>query len=289
MRTRQSYTVPITGGRFLELGPRTLVMAVINITPDSFAEAAASIDPARALDAALEAQEHGADILDLGAESTRPGAGAVPAEEERRRLLPVLRALAPRLRVPVSVDTRKADVARAALDEGAAIVNDISGLRYDAALGGVVAAAGAGLVVMHMRGTPRDMYGEAVYRDVAGEVTRELAESLEIAARAGVPREATIVDPGIGFAKQAAHSFEMLARLEALEALDRPVLVGTSRKSFHRAAIGDRPPPERDWATAASVTASVLLGAHIVRVHAVAEMAQVVRVADEIRRHGKGI
>ncbi len=288
MRTRQAYTVPLAGGRCLELGPRTLVMGVINITPDSFAESAPSIDPSRALERALEAQESGADILDLGAESTRPGSDAVPAVEERRRLLPVLRALAHRLRVPVSVDTRKADVARAALDEGAAIVNDISGLRYDAALGGVVAAAGAGLVVMHMRGTPRDMYGRAAYADVAGEVTAELQESLELAARAGVARDAIIVDPGIGFAKQAAQSFEMLARLEALAVLDRPVLVGTSRKSFLRAAIGDRPAAERDWATAASVAAAVLGGAHIVRVHAVAEMAQVVKVVDEIVRYGKG-
>jgi dihydropteroate synthase len=279
--------VPIAGGRRLHVGPRTLVMAVINITPDSFAEVGASTDPARAVDAALEAQELGADILDLGAESTRPGAEAIPADEELARLLPLVRALARHVRVPLSVDTRKAAVAQAALDEGAAIVNDVSGLSYDAGLGRVVARAGAGLVVMHMRGTPRDMYGQAVYGDVAGEVTRELAGSIEAALRAGVPRDSIVVDPGIGFAKQAAHSFEMLARLDALEALDRPVLVGTSRKSFHGAAIGDRPAPERDWATAASVTAAVLLGAHIVRVHAVAEMAQVVKVADEIRRYGQ--
>jgi dihydropteroate synthase len=279
--------VPIAGGRSLELGPRTLVMAVINITPDSFGERASSTDPARAVDAALEAQAGGADILDLGAESTRPGAEAVQAEEELRRLLPVLRAVVPRVRVPVSVDTRKGEVARAALDEGAAIVNDISGLRYDSALGRHVAAAGAGLVLMHMRGSPSDMYGQAVYGDVAAEVTRELAESLEAAAREGVRREAIIIDPGIGFAKQASQSLEMLARLGALAVLDRPVLVGTSRKSFHQAAIGDKPAPERDWATAASVTAAVLLGAHIVRVHAVREMVDVVKVADEIRRHGK--
>jgi dihydropteroate synthase len=287
MRTRQSYTVPIAGGRCLELGPRTLVMAVINITPDSFAEAAASTDASRAVDRALEAQEQGADILDLGAESTRPGADAVPAEEEIGRLVPVLRALAPRVRLPISVDTRKATVARAALDEGAAIVNDVSGLGYDAGLGRVVGGAGAGLVLMHMRGTPRDMTREAFYRDVAGEVTGELRASLDRAARAGVPREAIIVDPGIGFAKLAAHSFEMLARLESLTALDRPVLVGTSRKSFHRAAIGDGAAVDRDWATAASVTAAVLLGAHIVRVHAVREMVEVVKVADAIRRYGE--
>jgi dihydropteroate synthase len=260
-------------------------MAVINITPDSFAEAAATTDPARALDRALEAQEGGADLIDLGAESTRPGAETVPAGEELRRLLPVLRALAPRVRVPVSVDTRKADVARAALAEGAALVNDVSGLRYDAALGAVVAAAGAGLVVMHSRGTPRDMYAQASYADLVGDLTRELGESLDLAERAGVPREATIVDPGIGFAKRAEQSFELLACLDELLVLGRPLLVGTSRKSFLRAAIGERSAVERDWATAASVAAAVLAGAHIVRVHAVREMMDVVRVADAILGH----
>jgi dihydropteroate synthase len=289
MRARQSYTVPLAGGRCLDLGQRTLVMAVINITPDSFAEAAPTVDPSRALDRALEAEAAGADLVDLGAESTRPGSDTVPADEEWRRLGPVLRAMAGRVTLPISVDTRKAAVARAALAEGAAIVNDVSGLRYDSALGGVVAAAKAGLVVMHMRGTPRDMYAQATYADVAREVTRELADSLDLASAAGVAREAIIVDPGIGFAKKPAHSFEMLARLHALASLDRPVLVGTSRKSFLQAAVGERPAPARDWATAASVTAAVLAGAHIVRVHAVAEMVQVVKVADEIRRHGEKI
>lgn len=279
--------MPLAGGRRLDLGQRTLVMAVLNITPDSFSETGALIDPAQALDRALEAEAQGADLLDLGAESTRPGAAAVPEAEERRRLLPALRAIAARVRVPISVDTRKAPVARAVLAEGASIVNDISGLRYDAALGAVVAAAGAGLVVMHMRGTPADMYGEASYGDVAAEVVRELAGSIRLATDAGVARDAIIVDPGIGFAKKAGHSFEMLARLPELGALGRPVLVGTSRKSFHQAAIGETPAPRRDWATAASVTAAVLAGAHIVRVHAVPEMVQVVRVADEIRRHGR--
>jgi dihydropteroate synthase len=285
MLPRKPYTVPIAGGRSLDLGARTLVMAVVNITPDSFAESPASTDPALALDRALEAEAQGADLLDLGAESTRPGAGEVPATEELARLLPALRAIAARVRIPISVDTRKAAVAHAALGEGAAIVNDISGLRYDAALGGVVAAAGAGLVVMHMRGTPGDMYAEASYTDVAADVARELAESLARAEAAGIDRASVIVDPGIGFAKKAAHSYEALARLDALGVLDRPILVGTSRKSFLQAATGERPPAARDWGTAASVAAAILGGAHIVRVHAVPEMVQVVRVADEIRKH----
>jgi dihydropteroate synthase len=257
-------------------------MAVINITPDSFAEQEPSIDPARAVDLAQQAEAQGADILDLGAESTRPGSAAVEADEQRRRLLPALRAIVARTRLPVSVDTTRAEVARAALDEGAAIVNDISGLRYDPGLGAVVARAGAGLVVMHMRGTSRDMYREAEYRDVGAEVRDELADSLAVAERAGVAREAMIVDPGLGFAKRAEHSFEALARLADLAALDRPILVGSSRKSFLTRALGDVPPSGRDWGTAATVAAAILEGAHIVRVHAVGQMVQVVRVADEI-------
>ena len=276
--------MPLTGGRRLDLGERTLVMAVINITPDSFAESQPSIDPVRALDLALAAEAQGADILDLGAESTRPGAAAVDVEEELRRLLPPLRMIAAKTRLPVSVDTTKGAVARAALDEGATIVNDISGLRYDSGLGEVVAAAGAALVVMHMRGTSREMYREASYADVAAEVRDELAVSLAAAERSGVSRESIIVDPGLGFAKRAEHSYEALARLAELAALDRPILVGSSRKSFLTRAVGDMAPSDRDWGTAASVAAAILEGAHIVRVHAVGQMVQVARVADEIVR-----
>jgi dihydropteroate synthase len=281
---RRPYTVPIAGGRHLHLGDRTLVMAVVNVTPDSFAETNPSVDPQRALDVAQEAEAQGADILDIGAESTRPGSQAVDEEEELRRILPALRAIAARTTLPISIDTTKAPVARAALDAGAAIVNDISGLRYDPGLGQVVARSGAALVLMHTRGTPREMYAEASYEDVTVEVRRELAESLAAAARAGVPPDATIVDPGLGFAKRAEHSFEALARLPAFAGLDRPILVGASRKSFLTKALGDVPPASRDWGTAAAVAAAVLGGAHIVRVHAVGPMVQVVRVADEIVR-----
>jgi dihydropteroate synthase len=209
----------------------------------------------------------------------------VSGAEELARLLPALRLVAARTRLPISIDTRKATVARAVLAEGAAMVNDVSGLRYDSGLGRVVAAAGAGLVIMHTRGTPREMYAEAAYVDLAAEVVRELGAGVSRAVEAGVAREAIVVDPGIGFAKKAEHSFAMLARLPELAVLGRPVLVGTSRKSFHQAAAGPRPAAERDWATAASVTAAVLGGAHIVRVHRVAEMVQVVRVADEIVKY----
>jgi dihydropteroate synthase len=202
--------------------------------------------------------------------------------------MPVLRALAGRLRIPVSVDTSKADVARAAVDAGAAIINDVSGLRFEPPLAEVVAGSGAALVLMHTRGMPKTMYAEAVYEDVVADVRRELTESVAIATAAGVPVERLIVDPGIGFAKRAAHSYGVLARLpELASALNRPLLIGPSRKSFMRGAIGDRPALERDWGTAGAVAAAVLAGAHIVRVHAVAEMTQVVAVAEEIRRAGQ--
>lgn len=263
-------------------------MGILNITPDSFADGTHTLDSSAAVDVALRMEQNGADLIDIGGESTRPGAEPVSAADELARIAPVLRALAGRLSIPISVDTSKADVARAVIDSGAAIINDISGLRFDPSLAAVVARAGAALVLMHMRGRPQTMYAEAVYDDVVAEVRRELTESIEVATAAGVPIEQVIVDPGIGFAKRPAHSYGVLARLpELASSLDRPLLVGPSRKSFLRAAIGDRPAPERDWATAAAVAAAVLAGAHIVRVHAVAEMKQVVSVAEEIRTAGQ--
>ena len=260
-------------------------MGILNVTPDSFADATHLTDAARAVDAALRMEADGADLIDVGGESTRPGAEPVSATEELARILPVLRGLAGRLRIPVSVDTYKADVARAALDAGAAIINDVSGLRHDAALAAVAANCGAALVLMHTRGRSQTMYAEAVYDDLIGEIGAELRGSVALATAAGVRPDQIIVDPGIGFAKRPAHSYGVLARLPALAALiDRPILVGPSRKSFMREAVHDRPPADRDWGTAAAVTAAVLAGAHIVRVHAVAEMVQVMRVAEEIRR-----
>jgi dihydropteroate synthase len=228
----------------------------------------------------------GADLIDVGGESTRPGAEVVSAGEECDRIVPVIEGLATRVRVPLSVDTYKADVARAALAAGARMVNDISGLRFDPPIGRVAADAGAALIVVHSRGRSKTMYDEAVYGDIMADVIRELRDTVAAATAAGVPRDRIIVDPGIGFAKRPAHSYGVLARLpELAAALDRPVLAGPSRKSFMREALDGRAAADRDWGTAAAVTAAVLAGAHIVRVHAVAEMAQVMRVADEIRRH----
>jgi dihydropteroate synthase len=278
---RRAFSVPLAHGLRLDLGLRTLVMGILNVTPDSFAGGVT--DPDRAAGLALRMQAEGADIIDIGGESTRPGAEPVSEAEELARVVPVLGRLKGRLRVPVSVDTYKGAVAEAAVAAGASIVNDISGLGYDPKLGDVVARAGAGLVLMHTRGRSRDMYGEAGYGDVTAEVLAELQQALVRADRAGVPRERLILDPGIGFAKRAEHSRTVLARLAALARLERPLLVGPSRKSFLAEGQAPLPPADRDWGTAAAVTVSVMGGAHIVRVHNVVAMVQVVRVADALR------
>jgi dihydropteroate synthase len=270
------------------LGARTLVMGIVNVTPDSFADGGLRFDPGRAVADALKMIEDGADLLDVGGESTRPGAEPLPLDEELRRVLPVIERLGPQSTVPISIDTYKAEVAREALARGAVIVNDISGLQYDGSLARVAAESNAALVLMHNRGRSREIYREATYRDVLGEVQQELGEAIARATAAGVTREAIVVDPGIGFAKRAEHSFDLLAGLGQLASLDRPVLVGPSRKSFLKQALGDRTPSEREWGTAAAVTAAVLAGAHIVRVHGVREMADVVRVADRIRAAADG-
>ncbi|MSO45821.1 MAG: dihydropteroate synthase [Acidobacteria bacterium] len=280
------FTVPLPGGGSLALGDRTLVMGIINVTPDSFSDGGLLSDPARAIDAGVRMVAEGADLLDVGGESTRPGAAPLDEAEERRRVLPVIEGLVRQVNVPVSVDTYKASTAAAALAAGASMVNDISGLRYDPALAGVVAAHRAPIVLMHTRGRSSDMYQQASYHDLVGEVLDELRESVAFATAAGIAAERIMLDPGLGFAKETPHSYEALARLDAFAELGRPLLIGPSRKSFLTKALGRTvAPADRDWATAAAVAAAVLAGAHIVRVHAVREMVHVVRVADEIRRY----
>ena len=267
----------------LLLGERTLVMAVLNVTPDSFSDGGIRFDPVRAVEDGLRMASEGADIIDVGGESTRPGAEELSAGEELRRVLPVVEGLAANGQI-VSIDTYKAEVAREAVSRGAVLVNDISGFLFDRDLPQVVAETGAAVVLMHNRGRSRDMYKDAVYRNVTDEICLELDGALSRAVTAGIAREAIIIDPGLGFAKRAEHSFAALASLDSLRSLDRPILCGPSRKSFLTSAIGKKEPAEREWATAAAVTASVLFGAHIVRVHRVAEMVDVVRVADRIRQ-----
>ncbi len=280
---RRTYAVPLPHREPLKLGARTLVMGILNVTPDSFADGGAHFDVERAVQAGMRMAADGADIIDVGGESTRPGADPLPEEEELRRVLPVMERLAAQVEVPLCIDTYKGGVAREAIARGATIINDISGLQYDPALGEVAAQSGAALILMHTRGRSSGMYDLAVYADAAREVTEELAEAVDRAVRAGVSREAIIVDPGLGFAKRAEHSYDVLAGLDRLSSLDRPILSGPSRKSFLKAALGEREPSAREWGSAAAVTASVLFGAHIVRVHGVPEMVDVVRVADRIR------
>ena len=259
-------------------------MGILNITPDSFADGGLYLDPGAAEAAAIEMEAQGADLIDVGGESTRPGSDQISADEEIARIRPALQRLARRLTVPISVDTTKAGVAEMALGEGAAMLNDVSGLRYDSTLADVAARHGAGLVLMHGRGRSRDMYRDASYASVGREVEEELSASVARALAAGVARDAIVLDPGLGFAKKPEHSYAALAALPELAALGRPLLVGPSRKSFLTGAIGERPAAGRDAATAAAVTAAVLLGAHIVRVHAVKDMVDAVRVADAVRR-----
>lgn len=283
---RGSFLLPLPHRPALALGDRTLVMGVLNITPDSFSDGGEAFDAERAIDRALAMEADGADVIDLGAESTRPGAEPVDAAEEWRRLRPVVTALTPRLRIPVSVDTYRAETAERALDEGAVIVNDISGLGYDAALGAIVAARGAALILMHTRGRSRDMYVEARYDDVVADVARELQGSMQRAMEHGVSWDRLVIDPGLGFAKTAGQSMTVLAHFASFSALGRPLLSGPSRKSFLTSATGPLPPHDRDWPTAAAVAASILAGAHIVRVHRVREMVHVARLADALRGVG---
>lgn len=257
-------------------------MGILNVTPDSFADGGRHFHTDRAVAAGVQMVADGADIIDVGGESTRPGADTLPADEELRRVLPVIERLAREVDVPISIDTYKAVVARAACARGATIVNDISGLLFDDELGMAIAETGAAAILMHNRGRSRDMYRDAAYVDVAEEIARELEAAIDRAVISGVGPGRIILDPGLGFAKRAEHSYEALARLDRLAALGRPILSGPSRKSFLTQAIGERAPADRDWGTAAAITASVLSGAHIVRVHRVREMVDVVRVADRL-------
>jgi len=283
---RRRFTLPLPGGRTLELGARTLVMGVINVTPDSFSDGGVFLDSAHAVEAGMRMVADGADLLDVGGESTRPGAHALDAAEEGKRVLPVIERLASKVNVPISVDTYKASIAEAALEAGATMVNDISGLRYEPDLAQVVARSRAPIILMHTRGRSRDMYKQAVYSEVVDEVLDELRESIAFAGGAGIPKESVLVDPGLGFAKEPVHNYEVLGRLGEFGDLGRPLVAGPSRKGFLTKPLPkELSASERDWPTAAAVTAAVLAGAHIVRVHAVREMTSVVRVADEIRKY----
>lgn len=264
-------------------------MGVVNVTPNSFSDGGRYLDPGAAAEHGLELAAAGADVLDVGGESTRPGAEPVEAGEEARRVVPVIRRLAAEAGVPVSVDTTKAVVAAAALEAGASIVNDVSAGRFDEAMLPLVANAGAGYVVMHMQGTPATMQREPRYGDVVAEVGEFLVGRLAAAEEAGVARERLLADPGIGFGKTAAHNFELLARLPQLvAAVGVPVLVGTSRKAFIGAALGGLPVDEREEGTLATVVWALDRGASMVRVHDVRSAVEAARLLAALRTADPG-
>jgi len=281
----------ISGGGSLPIGERTLVMGVLNVTPDSFSDGGEFLSLESALAHAEKMIAEGADIIDIGGESTRPGGAAiVSAEQELERVLPVISQLARRSTVPISIDTTKAVVARATLDAGAAIVNDVSALRFDVHLADEVAKSDAGLVLMHSRGFPGAMHGLPPVADIIEEVTSSLRRSIEIAERHGVKRESIVIDPGIGFGKSQEQNLELIAKLDQIIAAfpDLPLLIGTSRKSFLGRLLADdngnaAPSDQRLHATLASITAAVLKGAHIVRVHDVKATVETMHVAEAIR------
>jgi len=283
MSSRKKFSLRLRSGK-LVLGERTLVMGVLNVTPDSFYDGGKFFDTERAVEQALAMERAGADLLDIGGESTRPGAASISAQEELARVLPVLQALRVWIKIPVSVDTQKSEVAEAALDAGAQVINDIFGLKSDPRIAEVAARRRVPLILMHMRGEPRTMQIGPFARDVIKDVMQGLRQSVVIARKAGVPKSQIILDPGIGFGKSFAQNYELLQRLPQLAKLGYPLLVGTSRKGFLGATLArdgkPAPPQERIWGTAATVTASIMNGAHIVRVHDINEMVQVARVAD---------
>lgn len=259
-----------------------LLMGILNVTPDSFSDGGLHAQPHAALQRARRMVEEGAGMIDVGGESTRPGARTVAASEEAARVIPVIRLLKSELAVPVSVDTRKAVVAQAALEAGAEVVNDVSALR-DPEMADVVARSGAGLVLMHMRGTPETMQREARYDDVTREVRDELRAALGTAVSAGIEPERIVIDPGIGFAKNPEHNLRLLSQLSLLQALDRPLLLGVSRKAFIGALLGGTEPAQRAVGTAAACVVGLLAGARIFRVHDVGVVREALTVAEAIR------
>lgn len=267
--------------REIQLGDRTLIVAILNVTPDSFSDGGKYFDPDLAFARALELEEQGADILDIGAESTRPGSARITEAEEKRRLVPVLKRLRDKLAIPISVDTYKASVAENALELGAEIVNDPSGLTFDPQLARVVTNFDAGLILNHMRGTPESWAKLPPAKDVMAAICGDLEAAVHRAVRAGVDRARIVVDPGLGFGKRGEQNSEILARLPELGKLNLPVLVGPSRKLF----LKQRTDRETEFATAAAVAAAILAGAHLVRVHDVEAMRAAAGAADAIKRN----
>lgn len=283
MHPNQRIVFELQCGRYsLSLGPRTLIMGILNVTPDSFSDGGLFFDKEDAVAHGEAMARAGADIIDVGGESSRPFSEPLPANEEIRRVIPVIEELARRISIPISIDTTKAQVASEALDAGAVIVNEIGALRLDPAMAGLVADRDVPVVLMHMQGTPRTMQMEPKYEDVVAEVKVFLADAIQRAEEAGIDRKKTVVDPGIGFGKTVTHNLLLIQHLEALQPLGVPILIGPSRKSFISKILG--PGDERrEIGTQAAVTAAALNGAHIVRVHDVERTRETLKLADAIR------
>ncbi|MFH1853953.1 MAG: dihydropteroate synthase [Candidatus Omnitrophota bacterium] len=274
--------------RGFEFGSRTYIMGILNLTPDSFSGDGLYDDPGRAIEEAERIIEEGADIIDIGGESARPGALPVSLEEEIKRVIPVIEKLAKKTKVPISIDTRKSEVALRALDKGAFIINDITGLEYDSRMAEVAARYNAGVVIMHIKGEPQTMQKSPAYGNLIKEILEKLANLIERAEDSGVKKENIIIDPGIGFGKTYWHNLEILNNLSAFRSLSKPILAGVSRKSFIGNILGVSP-RERVFGTASSVAIAIKNGADIIRVHDVKEMKQVAKVADAITRNREKI
>ncbi len=272
----------------IDFSRRTHVMGILNVTPDSFSDGGLHANAQQAVDAALRMVEDGADIIDVGGESTRPGSDPVPVAEELRRTIPVIEALARRIPVPISIDTYKADVALRAVEAGASMINDISGLRFDSEMPIVASRCKVPVVMMHIKGKPKGMQENPVYDDLLSEMIDYFRIGIRLARQFGIAEEMLILDPGIGFGKTFDHNLQILNNFDRLSVFGRPLLIGPSRKAFLGVILGNAPPQERLEGTAAAVAVSIMKGANIIRVHDVKEMAKVAKVVDAIRREQVG-
>ena len=272
----------LAAGAFrLQLGKRTKIMGVLNLTPNSFSNDGIYKDPQRAKEAVFKMVEQGADIIDIGGQSTRPGAQSISVDEELARVLPVIREISKKIKIPLSIDTTKSEVAHAALAEGASVVNDISGLKFDPQMADVIALFGAGCILMHIKGTPQTMQQNPYYASLIEEIIDSLRNSVSKACAAGIDKRKIVIDPGIGFGKTTEHNLEIIKRLKEFSSLNLPILIGTSRKSLIGNVL-NVPVEKRLMGTAATVAAAIFNGAHIIRVHDVGEMVQVARMVDAI-------
>jgi len=268
----------------LDFSKKTYIMGILNVTPDSFADGGLYFDKSSAIERAYQIVEEGADLIDIGGESTRPGSEPISIKEELIRTIPLIEAISKKIKVPISIDTYKSEVAKVALDAGASMVNDISGLRFDPRMPDVVSEYKVPVVIMHIKGKPQDMQQNPVYDALIPEIIDYFRMGIKIATGAGISEDKIIIDPGIGFGKTFAHNLEIINNLYEFTLLEKPILIGPSRKAFIGKILGDVPATERLEGTAAAVSISIINGANVVRVHDVKETVKVAKVADAVKR-----